>query len=505
MKILRYLTILLGVLFYSLAALPAQEEMVIIDADLCDYDGKSITLTGNVIVEHELGTIHANHVILTPLKNGKRMTFERLELLDDVILELTDGGVLHCAKADLDYKQLTGICRGATSEDYIIFTDTFEDKTGKKQPLTLKCCELSLEITRKDDSPRSNKSYVNRIVGDGDVLLNYCQDFIAVGEQISYQRKGDQENVKSDSLASVPGMITLSTPDGGRRCQVTQRNGDTIDSHLIEIDTAAHTLTFASPEGSVALPSDATNKTTLEFSAETLVWNDLEGTLTLLNNIKIQDEILGMIDNSKKVVFTQGQKDGRKYIQSIDMTGTTLITYNETEKGCSHVLRTTGPVKIDRVTLKATLEKPADGEYVHFEDPMGEVLADTAIIEYSLINNKTVPSKITLAGNVKMHNSVHNELAERGKDILQYVIADAVVYNIPTRDMNLKSNDSKRVLFFDKLNHIQMSAPMLNIKRSSLSSKDSIQGVGDVRFRFLDSEVEQIKKRFNFDIDKGGL
>ena len=85
---------------------------------------------------------------------------------------------------------------------------------------------------------------------------------------------------------------------------------------------------------------------------------------------------------------------------------------------------------------------------------------------------------------------------EEDRDLHQYAIADIVEYVPKTMEMSFFSSNNRRVLFFDKVNNIQVSAPALKIKRDAATKKDTIKGMGDVRFSFAENEARTAQKTF---------
>ena len=80
---------------------------------------------------------------------------------------------------------------------------------------------------------------------------------------------------------------------------------------------------------------------------------------------------------------------------------------------------------------------------------------------------------------------------------MQYALADELEYQPHSQEIVLKAQEGNRVLFFDKINGVQMSAPGLKIHHDSMKRKDTVQGIGDVHFTFVEKELEQLKKRFH--------
>jgi len=68
---------------------------------------------------------------------------------------------------------------------------------------------------------------------------------------------------------------------------------------------------------------------------------------------------------------------------------------------------------------------------------------------------------------------------------------------VDSQEMILKANRNARVLFYDKVNNIQVSADTLKVNRDPHTNKESIKGTGDVRFTFVQQELDQLREQFN--------
>jgi len=136
-----------------------------------------------------------------------------------------------------------------------------------------------------------------------------------------------------------------------------------------------------------------------------------------------------------------------------------------------------GTIHADRVTVNLA-ERFAyfEGDQVHYTDEINQVFADKVTVE---------TEKVFLEGNVKVMS--------RGGVLLQYILADTAEYFSETKTIVFQSKNGKRVIFFDQPNNIQMSAPGLKVVRGE---KESIQGIGDVRFELIEEELKELKKRF---------
>jgi hypothetical protein len=131
---------------------------------------------------------------------------------------------------------------------------------------------------------------------------------------------------------------------------------------------------------------------------------------------------------------------------------------------------------------------------VVIKDTAGQIYSDEVVVEQSLDDSKSV--NIVLKGNVRIHNQYAGPKKD-SPDFEQYALADKVVYDPQTKELVLSAENEKRVLFFDKINHLQVSGHTLKATRNPSTGKDTIKGSGDVRFTFAKQEWEAICKKFN--------
>lgn len=124
----------------------------------------------------------------------------------------------------------------------------------------------------------------------------------------------------------------------------------------------------------------------------------------------------------------------------------------------------------------------------------GIICSDMAIFEYNAGQGEFEPKVITFQGNVRMCNQFAD--VEGGSPLDQYALADKMTFTPKTRKMILNAKNGKRVLFYDKANHMQVSAPILTITSGTKVGKESIRGTGDVRFTFAEQELELLRKQF---------
>lgn len=177
--------------------------------------------------------------------------------------------------------------------------------------------------------------------------------------------------------------------------------------------------------------------------------------MILQNDVVIKHHALGTFTTDKGFQLTYAIIDGKKKLKTLQSIG-------KTEK------------------------------QVAYSNELGKIFADHVNIKY--------PDQFILEGNVRILNR-HPFYREDGS-ILQYALADRVEYAPETQEMIFTAKEDGRVLFFDKLNDVQISAPAIKMRRDITTNKNTIQGIGEVRFSFLEQEAEQIKKQFRFTRDK---
>lgn len=477
-------------LLFVFTPLAAEEEPLVIDSGYADYDGKKITLSGDVTVEHEIGTISANHMVLTSASDQKKTRFAHLAMEDSVKIALKDGGQLCCSQANLDYQTLLGKFFGDQQQEYVVYIENCRDKGGARVPLVVKSKQMELTLGRDEEkSSSSPKSFVKEIVAEDHVTINYNHDFVASSDIATYQRLPSEK--------ALTGLISLRSVKNKGICQVTNRNGDLVHANQISIDTQKRNLHFAFPKGSIVTASLSGEPQRVDFSSDSLTWDEAREMLSLHDNIIVNQEGIGNLTNNQKVNVYQHKNKGKKQLRCIESLGETALTYTDEEKGFDHTVTTYGKMFIDHENLTTALESPMDEngcvleeKQVHFYDHLGEIFADKATLNYEESGHSIKPIKLTLEGRVHLLNRKDTE------SFLQYAISDKVEYHPKTKEMILSANPGNRVLFFDKINNIQVSAPKLTITRDPKSNKDHIKGSGDVRFSFLEQEIEQLRKQF---------
>jgi hypothetical protein len=497
---------LIFLLLFCCHLLSAEEPLVVVEAAEAHYDGKKINLTGDVLFEHALGKMAAQQIVVSSLTENKRTRLDAIDLLGHVQIKLSAGGELTCEKAFLDYRELKGQFEGSVRgkpEGYVIYN---ENGNGRI-PFLLQSRRMAVQLAReiKHKNRPGSISYLSRVEAEQDVSIDFNHDFMARSDIATYQRQ--QMETDSSKTTNFPGIISLKALDPQGQCQVTNRNGDVIDAAKICINTSTKEICFAYPKGVLHPNRDDPQAEKLEFKADTLFWNDEKSELTLRDHVTVAQKGLGELATDHEIRLKQALVQNKKQLKTIESTGLTTLKRTDDKKNIEHHLTCHGKMTLDHVRMQLHMESPVnefgkvnEDEQVKFEDPMGVIQADSLTLEYELDKNNIIPIKLILIGNVKMLNSYAADPSKQSSPLVQYALADKVEYDPQTKEAVFFSiGKGRRVLFYDKTNDLQVSAPGLKIKRDEVTHKDSIKGICDVRFCFIENEFDQLRQRFLLD------
>ncbi|MBA3722712.1 MAG: hypothetical protein H0W88_09975 [Parachlamydiaceae bacterium] len=462
------------------------------------YNGQDISLEGNVVIQHGLGKISTHRLSIFSDKE-KKMKFSFVSMNDGVSIELQSGGHLECQKAQIDYLNLHATFLGDENHPDVIYQDEQyqKDKSSKSTPLVLKSHQIKADLIRQYDPKRkSQKTLIREIRSDGNVRAYYNNDYLIFSDFATYRCSFDNNGIAKNYLT-----MDVSDPEKNF-CVVTNKNGDRIQAPKIDLDTFTKILTFTSPQGTILIQKEGKIPQQIQFTSDALSWNEEEKMLTMQKNIDVQMGDMGDIKTPNELRLYQNETNGKNTVRSIWAKNETELTYKDKNKNFVHKVYCHGPMMIDHEHLTVVMESPKaengevpEGKQVYFEDLLGDIYSDSVVLNYSLQEKTLVPSKLLMQGNVKMLNRFDGHIQE-SSSVLQYALADSVEYDPKNSVMILKGLNGNRVLFYDKVNNLQMSAPALTISRDEKSKRESIKGSGDVRFTFIEHEIDQLRQHF---------
>ena len=482
-------------IFFLMPMVQAQEfpslEMMRVNSGEAQYDGKEIVLVGQVNVQHSLGEISARRLCIQPASGKeKKNKLGLLKISENVHIKLEGGGELACEEAEVDYSKLEGVFLGNSASPDVIYTA--EGSDDKNPQLMVKSTRMVVDLFREEA-----KTLVKQIHALQNLRINYRQEYLLHADCAVYQTIASEPS-------SPAGLLTLTMDGPNATCQLTTIHGDHVQAKKIQAATIERRLWLETPRGILNMHREADSPQTLEFEANELAWDDQAGFLHLKGKVNIiQNETL-QVSTDYEISISQIIVNGQKTLRSIKAPQKVQVSYQDMLKGRAHKIICPGSLTIDHERQEIILQGSSDQsgkeeiQQVYIEDAMGEMYADYIKMNYSWENRQFTPKNILLEGHVRLLNRFDGHIQESGS-VLHYALADRMDYFPKEQEIILAGSKDTRVLFFDKVNNVQMSAPSLKVKRDAETGKNFIQGLGDVRFTFMERELEQLKQHFRLE------
>lgn len=471
-----------------------KEESMVVNSGEAQYDGKEITLVGEVVVQHGLGQISAHRLSFQPhYDKDQKSQLGVLKISDHIEILLKEGGKLNCQQAEVDYSKMQGIFLGDSNSPDVTYSLSGEEQTGEtplRSPFELRSLKMTLNLVKETSENSSSKIMINQIEASSDVRVRYNNDYTLLADHAIYQRLPKDPS-------SLAGDLTLTAKHHLPHCKMTNLNGDRLSAQKIQLSTNNRQLVLTNPFGTLFFRREGIPLQSLEFSSQELTWSDRQQQLIFDGNVHIrQNEVLN-IDTEHQLILSQSNANGKKTLRSMHAPQNTRISYQPAQHDNLHRITCPGPFTIDHEKQEMTMERNSSFPYsqVHLDDIHGEMQADYVNLQYQWNEKELLAGRMILEGNVKLTNRFDGHLEESGS-ILHYVLADRVDYFPESQEMVLTASNGNRVLFFDKVNNVQMSAPSLKVKHDVATNKQAVQGMGDVRFTFIDKEFDQMKHFF---------
>ncbi|WP_042281120.1 hypothetical protein [Candidatus Protochlamydia sp. R18] len=473
------------------------DEQIVIHSGEAKYNGKDIHLIGQVTIQHGLGKISAQLLSISPSQSDLKKHFSFFHIRDNVLIEFQGGGEIVCQEAEIDYSQLKGHFKGNTIYPDVVYKN-HGVKDHERDSLIIKSLEMEVALARIPISENQVlKTVVKSLEAKHHVRAHYLDDYILLADRAFFECLQTNRS---------EGILTLFAKEQQPYCLLTNRSGDHIQAEKIKMVTIQKKLFLNKPKGSLHHQGKNSLKQKIDFSADELVWDQSSQRLILKGNVKVYQDQVFQLDTKQELIIEQQILNGQKTLRSmISPRQTTLIYDYDSQKELSYKIISPGKLVIDHENFVTTIEGLKDkegnlviGEQVYFENSFGDIYADQVYISYEWKNQRLIPSKIILTGNIKLMNR-YDGLSQGTSSILQYAMADQVEYFPDSHEMTLFGKNGHRVLFFDKVNNVQISAPALRIRNNKKNHKNSFQGIGDVRFTFIEKELSQFKQRFSLD------
>ena len=462
------LTLLTAPLLANAPVIPDSGSLSSSDAS---YDGSSLLLTGHVVLDHGLGKMTAEEASLQRQEAGKDFPFSLIQLRKDVLLALKNSAQISCGSADLDFTALKGILH--PSEDQkVVYSDLIKKKRGGETiPLKLSGQLIELIFSKQSHDGKKTEYEIQNILAKEDVVIDYADNFELSAGQALYRK--ELANDKT-SRREFQGVIT-AYPKEGSQCRLSHQ-GDAIDADMVDLDLINSKISLLHPKGVLAtsvLPH--LQKGEIRFQSDHLYWDQSKNILTLKGHIFIDDPALGAFNAQDELQIVQTFTKGKTVLKAINAQGPTSLVYKDAQNH-PHKLISQGTVNLDRDKLRATIESPEkDGvvtqdKQLYYEEEEIAIFADSAALEYSITNDTLQPASLSLKGNIRLFSHDPQKPPRCGA-------ADRLTYSLTTRTLILSANPGKKVLFWDEVQGMHLSAPEVHItfdpRQNSKMSKES--------------------------------
>lgn len=495
----------LYILFCALTpCLYSQESSLQVTADEMCYENKKLLLEGNVILQNNLGQLKSKRALFyrpdAPLssKSSTDITME-----EEISILMKDGGTLTCHRAHFNSDKHRATFEAKNNLQPAHYHRNLLNAKGKIVPIDLQCytMDILLNPNYSPDGNGQSSHSIEEITADRQVLIHYDSNIVIASDYARYDCYTN--TVQGDEKGPAAGMLYL-TPKPERRCRISFGGGHVIEADEICVNTLEQTFYLDKPIGDLLAIYDDGPTERIEFSSEMLYWEKDNQLLVLNGNVWLYGRGLGTFTTDKEMrIQLATTAEGEQTIKTIESFGKTILTYHDEDNKEVRTLTCHERAFIDHQNLYALLESPCENGVVpadlrlYYEDRAGTLSANTALLHYKTINNIPSLNSLLISGNVEMENTSSIDPKDT-KPVHQIAIADRVEFFADENRVNLLADEGKRVLYFDVLNQIQMSAPGVNASRDGKTGKEHVKGIGTVRFSFLDSELNTLYQRFNF-------
>ncbi|MGK5594114.1 MAG: hypothetical protein ACSNEK_01990 [Parachlamydiaceae bacterium] len=431
-----------------------EADVVSIKALDADYSEQTLTLKGSVELNHAFGKVLSEMAIFN---TNDRAELTKISLQEDVKLILKNQSRLEADQAEIDCQAGKGAFI-ARNDVKVHFCDPLK---------YLNIYSFNMRVLWNPTKKKlSTREFDGLLVAEDQVEIHYGQQLSAFGDFASYSEK----------------EIVLTHLNDQELCKITLNGKDKIFSDRVTLLPAQRMIFFSNPSGEIIREEE-----TICFSAKSMHWNDLEQLLVLNEQVKIEGNELGVIEAQGPVTLYLKEQDGARELAKIVCQNDVELAMKDKNKDKHHLLASESLIIDKEAETIEVYSKPNQPAY--FKDKHGSIIANHMRLCYS--SEDKTPLRLIVDGEVR----IVNKFSLNEDNILQYILADLAEYEFRDRELTLSGGDT-RVLLYDKLNNLELSAPILKIKRDRITDKDSVSGIGDVRFVFIDQELEKIKNRF---------
>ncbi len=456
---------MISILASLLATTAPLADSTAVSSSNASYDGNSLVLKGQVLLDHGLGQMKAEEAILDKQEVGKEFPFSFIRLRTDVVLTLSQDATLSCDTADLDFNSLEG---HLTSSERLRYTGSLKRKKGSATPFCLTSKLADLSFSKQETETQKPKYDIASILAQESVQFEYDQKYTLHADTTIFDQL--KHHLSAHSKKDT-------------KCRLTYDNNQ-INADKMDLDLMLSEISMSHPQGSLhSLISQATT----QFSSDNLLWNHLTNTLFLKGDVSLEDPSLGTVLSQEEIKLIQTDKQ----LSSIHTQGKTTINYLNT-----HKLTCFGTIDLDQKRLQANIISPLVGGatpaelQLSYQEEQITAFADTGHVEYTLTNNTFQPLSLSLKGHVRLFSHDPNKPPLFG-------ITDRLTYSPTTRTFILNADPGKKVIFINEAENIRLSAQEVHVTEDPITKRQTVKGVGNVQLTLSADEEALMNQFFN--------
>jgi hypothetical protein len=446
-----------------------------IKAEEVDYSDDRVTLNGEVVIDHRMGKMSSETAYYTQPGGGEEGGL--LYLQKEVHINLPNGASLDCSRAEFDRRGRTGLFFG--EDKLLLYSSQAFSQAGNQAPLTIEAKKLRVRV---------GEAAIEELEAEEDVHIRYDNEVSGRTDWLWYEPRVGEDKA---------GGIFHMTPLEGRQSHIVTDSGDRIHAQEIHLDVGREKIIFDQADGEIFFNSGEQ----VFFRSDEVAWEDQRQRLTMTGRVMVHQQGVGKLKSNESIRLDMVREEGRRRLRVMESRGKTTLSFVDDGNHELHTIVCFGSAVVDHYLFKTTMKSPrVNGvvprdKRVVFRDRMGHVTANDVELLYYPQNGQPRLSKITLIGDVYLLNLAPFDPADSGP-VRQYALADRAEYDPTTLQVTLTAEAPNRVLYFDEINRIQVSAPEIEAWRNGVSGEESIRGKGDVRFSLAEGELDQMKPLF---------
>ena len=463
-----------------------------LSSDYLASNDDDITLSGNVKMEYNIGKLSSQNAILSRASDVDGLNLDFLRLSDTVDITFRDYSRISCHLANINYTTLTANFFSGESASQVVYTNDILNTSGDVIPIVMKSKNINLRLIHNQDVYD-----VNNIFAQNDVEISYGSDIETRSQRAVYHNVSNGDEAKN----SVSGVIFLMPLNKGDLCTVSDNNNNKVEAKNIRLDTNKHSLSCSKMNAKIYQQSGSF----FSVQADKGVWDINNGLFSIRENVILKHPNFGKISCEESLDIFQTETPNGPEWTNLSTQGTSSWTFYDKLGNDYHNIISHGSMDIDDIAGKVDIKSPFSNglpryKQVIYSNKTGQIYGNTISLEYGCAENGVAVNKILIDGNVRIINKLIDSEGN-SNDVSKYILADFAEYNPENNSVLLKSNGDKNVLLLDRLNDLQVSSKAISIDLTDGRGRESVQGLGKVRFSFSEKEYEEFKNNFNLEMD----